>query len=287
MKNFRANNSHSLFGLEHLDRLLALSSPRAVVYLQGNPGTGRDSFAVHFAQRNHGEEDVLWIGIHAGTPNLPPAQNDWWNGALEKGGLHVHEIDSIIPSPKRLTSDLRQMISSRNFARAVVFNADLLALTGDQTLCLSLIQMLRRAIPLSLLVGTLPHIGGDLDLTPPAFVALADCLLATRIALPAGAGLKLDVIKSPSPDQGLAPTLMYEVGEEGVKILPSPNPPSSADAIGAFNTLQGPSPLVSAPRKYVVMPEMFYMDGDEERLLASRLNELNAWYSDKQFVMPD
>lgn len=273
--------AHALFGLPPLDSLVSAAARPLVLYLQGNPGSGRESFAAHFAAQC-GDTHVAWIGVNVGAPRLPRAQREWWASAVASGTLHPCEIDAVTAPGSQILAGLQEALAGRQFARAVVLNADLLALAGDQTLCVSVIQLLRRHVPVSMLVGTLPSIGGPLDLSPPGIVALSDALLATRIALPAGSGLTLDVIKTPHPGGGLPLALHYAMRDSGVHFVDAPVRQPSARQRASES-----SAAVPVSERFVVMPEMFYVDPDEERLVTRRVAEVNRANEDAHFVLPD
>lgn len=271
----------TLFGLPPLDSLLPASARPLALYLQGNPGSGRESFAAHFAAQC-GDTHVAWIGVNVGTPRLPRSQRDWWNAARAAGILHLYELDAVTAPGSQILASLHEALGGRAHARAVVLNADLLVLGGDQTLCVSVIQLLRRHVPLSMLVGTLPNIGGPLDLSPPGIVALSDALLATRIALPAGSGLTLDVIKAPHAGGGLPLTLHYAMRDSGIQFVDAPSRP-----LAGRQRATEPAGAVPVSERFVVMPEMFYVDPDEERLVTRRIAEMNRTNEDAHFILPD
>jgi len=271
------SNPRQSFGFEWLDEAVNGGIPSgSLVYLLGNPGSGRSILAARFLLSNaNPEQKGLWIGIHSSPPALPGDFKDSWESAVEQESLHFREMEITLHSEEEILAEVQSVIEQDHYHYLVVDNIDLLDAYYDKKLLIRLVRLIRLKQLTVVLIGTLTSLGQEISLTPPSLVKLADALILTRLRIDEkGNACSLKVIKSNDPNYAHS-AVLYQLGKKGITLLG----PGGQEAEGSSES------VVEDPERsrYEVVIEVDYINADEERMVRHRANEVNQGVSDVDF----
>lgn len=252
----------------------------SVVFLSGNPGSGRSTLASHFLLSGEGEPGGkgLWIGIHSSPPILSETLEDRWRDRNESQGLETRDLDLTRESLETCMAAIGAAIEQTSCDRVVIHNVDLLEVFDDRRIFLLLMAALRRHRATAILIGTLPHLGMEISLSPPILASLADAILLTRLAIDNGENhCTLGIVKSDDPGNHRK-WLPYRIGRNGI----TPCAPG-------FESVSPRSPASAhkPTRGYEIVLEIVYPNPDVKRTIEHRTAELNQQIPDTAFQLKE
>ncbi len=269
-------------GLPHLDSLLGSDLPaKAVLGLSGSPGTGKQCLAAAYALAR---ARCCWISPIEERPYLPPLLGNRWTEALGTNRLELVVPNLLDDDANALVPLVQQLIHSghRSF---VLLHTEILAHLTSVSECVRIVYLLRRAGCEALLVSEETSFldNGTANHATQPWESLADVLLRTE---PAGIGgpalYRLLVPKPPSPDRAVE-SAEFTIDREGICFSSTAR---DAAPSGRATPRATRSHASRKRRVYRVMPELYYLDAEQEQYARRRNEEINARQTAIQYQLP-